>query len=280
MIKENILICSIFRDQQANLKLYTDQLTKLINLVVNKYNIYISWYENDSKDLTSIQLNEIKSYFRNHTKIKDIFYTSEQLNTKKYGSVWNTERIINLSNARNKAVFQGINNYFFDKIVFIEPDIKYDANWCKELILAEHPNQAGINPDIYSAWSLRSENHPKESFYLYDTCACRQNENDTCWNFNNENQWINESLIKTDFGGPDGNCLHRIYSTFNCFCVYNAKPFYNGVSFGYTNTRINPSNIKINNEWLDSDTVNIVEKFREKGYNNVLVNRNCIVRHL
>lgn len=278
---KNILICSIFRDQENNLKLYTDQLVKLIDQVSKEYNIYLSWYENDSIDNTCKMLSEIKSFFQNKPEVKNIIFSSERLNTKKYGSVWSTDRIINLANARNNAIFQFLSNnpIEIEKIVFIEPDIEYDSNWCKELILANHPKQLGINPDVYSAWSLRSENNPKESIYLYDTCACRQTSNDIYWNFEKEHEWINKSILRTDLGGVDNNCLHSIYSTFNCFCVYNAKPFYQGLKFGYTNSRVNPSNIKINDKYLDSDTVNIVEEFRLNGYNNVLVNRNCIIRH-
>lgn len=146
---------------------------------------------------------------------------------------------------------------------------------------ARHPLSLKINPDIYSGWSLRSDNHPKESFYLYDTCASRQYERDTFWNFENESKWDGQSLLKTDLGGVDSNCLHSIYSTFNCFCAYNAKPFYEGMKWGFSNNRINASDVLLENgNFLEADTVNIVEQFRSNNYNNIYINKNCIIRHL
>lgn len=286
---KNVLICSIFRDSEKSFTTYKEQLKKLCDIVKSEYSVYLSWYENDSVDLTPTLLSvsqftliEYQGYLETPF-LKGIVYNSEKLNTNKYGSIWNLERIINLANARNKAVEQGLNKWKdikFDKIIFIEPDIEYDPIWCSELILARHPSLAGINPDVYSGWALRSNKHPKESMFAFDTTSLRATKNDIHWDFENENRWKNESLIKTHITDIDSNCLHTVYSTFNCFCAYNAEIFYGGIRFGTTNERVNPSNIKINNGYLDSDTVVILEEARKNGYNNVLLNRNCIVRHL
>jgi hypothetical protein len=278
---KNVLICSIFRNQSENLDLYFEQLCSLSNQIYKEANLYYSLYENDSTDNTKDIINQYLSF---NIGISDRFiFTSETLNTNKYGSIWNLERIINLANARNKAVEQGLNKWRdirFDKIVFIEPDIEYDPKWCSELILARHPAQAGIEPDVYSGWSLRSNKHPKESMYLYDTCATRQTYKDIHWNFETEGKWRNESLIKTHITDIDSSCLHTVYSTFNCFCVYKGEPFYKGIRFGISNDRLKTSDITDGTKYLDADTSNLIESFRKNGYNNVLLNRNCIVRHL
>ena len=56
----------------------------------------------------------------------------------------------------------------------------------------------------------------------------------------------------------------------------------------YTRIRLSEveekTNLKIvendDNLYLESDTVNIIENFRKHGYYKILLNRNCIVRHL
>jgi hypothetical protein len=271
----NILICSIVRNQEANLNLWHNQLIELSKLLDGK--IYLSVFENDSLDKTKELLEKFSYPFES-------IVTCKNFNKRFYGSVWNLERLKNLAFYRQACIDQAFEKWkeiFFTKVVYIEPDIEYDPKWSCEIIKAQHPLSLGINPDIYSGWSLRSNNHPKESFYLYDTCASRQYEKDTCWNFENEKEWNERSLLKTDFGVFNSNCLHSVYSTFNCFCAYNAKPFYEGMKWGFSNSRINASNIVLENgDFLEADTVNIVEQFRSNNYNNVYINKNCIIRHL
>jgi hypothetical protein len=208
---------------------------------------------------------------------------SENLGTKQYASIWSLDRLRNLAAYRQKAINQ-VGHLDFDKIAFIEPDVSYDPKWCSELINAKHPEQVGIVPDIYSGWSLRSERHPKESVFLYDTCATRQTKYDLCWEFGKENLWRGKSLIKTHISDIDSNCLHQVWSTFNCFCVYNIKPFKEGLKWSYINKRLSNGQEFINDGdygsgWLDADTVVICEDFRERGHSNILINTNCIVRH-
>jgi len=71
-----------------------------------------------------------------------------------------------------------------------------------------------------------------------------------------------------------------VYSTFNCFCVYNSKPFIDGLRWGFLNKRLNASDIKLDSGYLDADTSIMCEQFRALGYNNIFINRNCLVRHL
>lgn len=276
---KKVLICSIIRNQAENLNTWFSQLKNLVQNISNEYECYLSIFENDSVDNTQDLLKKFDFSF-----LKDSIIEYSILNTKQYESIWSVDRIKNLAFYRQSCIDNGFKtwyNFSFDKICFIEPDIEYDPKWSKELILSKHPESIDINPDIYSGWSLRSNKNPKESMYLYDTCAVRQSKNDIYWNFDNEKKWIDSSLLRTSLSNEDSNCLHSIYSTFNCFCVYKAEPFYKGIKWGYTNSRINPSDIQLdNNLFLESDTVNIVENFRENGYKNILLNRNCIIRHL
>lgn len=271
---KNVLICSIIRDQHRLLGLWWLQLRRLYDELKNECNITLSIYENDSVDDSK---NIIDGLLQK--KFIETIFLSEKLGTQKYGSIWDVNRIKNLANARNQCL-NNVDLDKFDKIVYIEPDIIYDSVWCAELILARHPAQVGIIPDIYSGLSLRSFSHPKESMYVYDTAACRMDKDDIYWDFNKENEFWGRSLIPTNLGGIDTNCLHRIYSTFNCFCVYNAEPFKRGLRWKYINKRINASKICVEDGWLDCDTSIICEDFRSMGYNNILLNKNCIVRHL
>lgn len=282
MARKSILICSILRNQVANYDIWLRQLSNLYLQVKSEYDVYFSFFENDSVDQTPLCLanQNYFDYFRLDNN--RIIATSHKFGTKQYGSIWDVDRLKNLAFYRNSCVKQGLERWKdvkFDKIAFIEPDVTYDPNWCKELILARHPAQAGIEPHIYSGWSLRSMDNPKTSMLKFDTCADRMYQSDICWNFENEHQWTNKSLIRTNLGGNDGDCLHSIYTTFSCFCVYAAQPFYEGVEFGFINKFNNPSNIGLQGGWLEADTVNICLKFREKRYNNILTNKNCLIRH-
>lgn len=275
MKRLKILICTIMRNQTQNISRWYNQLELLIKLCP-EYDFVVSVYENDSTDDTKRMLKVMAE----HGDIPVILGT-EDIRTNFYGSVWSEERLRNLANARQKCIDQVGKLDNFDKIAFIEPDIEYDPNWCKELILANHPRLARFYPDVYSAWSIRSNKIPKESCFLYDTCATRQEESDKTWDFEKwEVSGRTNSLIQTHISDVDSNCLHKVYSTFNCFCVYNAEPFKRGLKWGYINKTLDTGQKKFENGWLDSDTAVICEDFREMGYGNIVLNTNCLVRHL
>ena len=53
------------------------------------------------------------------------------------------------------------------------------------------------------------------------------------------------------------------------------------MKWGFSNNRINASDVLLENgNFLEADTVNIVEQFRSNNYNNIYINKNCIIRHL
>lgn len=276
------------------------QLVRLSALVRDEYEVTLAAYENDSTDGTGEWLHNTATNPLSVGIPFPFHVFTQTLGTQQYGSVWSIDRIRNLAAARNKCldIAETVPGKLvqFDKIAYIEPDVSYDPEWCKELILARHPRAAGLaEPHVYSGWSLRTTKHPKESVFLYDTCATRQSKEDSSWDFEHDGAgfWRGASLIKTDLGGVDNNCLHRVWSTFNCFCVYDATPFKegkwdslypNGLRWGYVNKRFDPSGIRIEDGdygsgWLDSDTSILCEDMHKRGYNNILINTNCLIRH-
>lgn len=276
-MKKKLLICTIMRNQELNVHDYMMQLLSICKLISEEYDTEISIFENDSTDSTVASVEMHLQYLTG--KLPKVTFKSEKIGTQQYGSVWSADRLKNLAMYRNKCL-EGFDLTQFDKIAYIEPDIEYDPRWCAELILAKHPAQAGFKPHIYSAWSLRSYANPKESTYLYDTCATRQLDTDVCWDFEKQDTWRANTLIKTHFSDVDSNCLHALWSTFNCFCVYDAEPFKKGLRWDYINKRLDTKQQKIGDGWLDADTSVMCENFRAMGYNNIVINTNCLTRHL
>lgn len=261
---KNVLICSIVRNQEKNLQRWYNQILQLVKYCPD-CTFHLSIYENDSQDNTKEILKNYDYWFIGGEKI----ITTSNLGTNQYGSVWSEDRLANLAFYRNSCINQiDIIKNNIDLIIFIEPDVKYDAKWAQELI-----NQKICQPDIYSAWSLRSEAIPKESMYLYDTSSTRATENDLYWDFDTSEKKC--QLINSDWA------IFSCWTTFNCLCVYNAKPFKEGIRFGHINERLKErGGIQPYRNYIDSDTVVICENFRKAGYNKIYFNRNVIVRHL
>lgn len=283
--RRKVLICTIMRDVEKSLSNWYEGIKGLIShLSKEGWTIDLSVYENDSVDYTAFNAEALLDSFRCMGIVTQ--FRSEKLGTQKYGSVWSLDRINNLAAARQACLDQ-VDMTKYDKVCYIEPDVTYDPFWLRELILARHPKAAGIgDPDVYSGWSLRSLSNPKESVFLYDVCATRATSEDICWDVGESGgAWRGKSLVPTNLGGPDANCLHSVWSAFNCFCVYNAKPFKEGVRWGIVNKRVNPSRIQVGTDdngfihYLEADTVNICEQFRERGYNGIYLNTNCLIRH-
>lgn len=301
---KQLLVCTIMRNQHANVERWWDLLGELARYVRRDgWDVQLSVAENDSTDGTAEWLRE-----RHQCTGADWYLSTETLGTQQYGSVWSVDRLRNLAAARQKCLDQaGAALLKADKVAYIEPDVTYDPHWCRELILARHPRAAGFEPDIYSGWSLRSETNPKESVFLYDVCATRAGPEDRVWDIiERGGKWRGETVVPTDLGGTDSMCLHPVWSTFNCFCVYNAEPFrrrlkwnpawgplsyvlrrlrwidrlYNpALRWGHVNPRLDTGQERIDAGWCDADTAVICESFRAAGYDKVYLNTNCLVRH-
>lgn len=289
---KRLLICTIARDVKPHLDTWWRQVRGLAHLIRHEWQVCLSVYENDSVDGTA---DWVQTWLDADERGIEIVIATETLGTQRYPSVWNVDRLHNLAAARNRCLELAEARWklaTFDKVAYIEPDVTYDPMWCRELVLARHPAAAGIEPDVYSGWSLRSEANPKESVYLYDTCATRARPEDTTWQIDEWcGTWRGKSVIPTDLGGPDAMCLHRVWSTFNCLCVYRAKPFAEGLRWDCLNQRLDTgqehchrtqivrNQVQRRSGWLDSDTSVLCEDLRARGYGNVLLNTNCLVRH-
>ncbi len=281
---KRLLIATIMRNAMPHLHDWTSQLCQLIPILTKEgWEVELTCFENDSVDGTDRNLHDMAR----HTGINTRWITTVKLGTTQYPSVWNADRLRNLAVARQTCLDQAGPLDRFDKVAYIDVDYTWDPAWCAELVLAHHPAAAGIEPDIYSGWSLRSLSHPKESIYLYDTCATRATDRDTSWDIGEDcGRWRGRSLVPTPgMTGVHANCLHRVWSTFNGFCVYNARPFAEGVKWTYWNTRLDPDSgqvVALPNGGiapLEADTVAICETFRARGYDKVFLNTNCLTRH-
>ena len=291
-----LLVCTIVRDALPHLDTWWHQLAELTKLVAGEYDVTLSVAENDSVDGSAgwlrLQYDRWGDWHANWGPLLDGFHLSTQtLGTQRYPSIWSVDRLRNLATARQQCLDQVPDLAAFDKVAYVEVDCTWDARWCQELVLARHPLAAGLGePDIYSGWSLRPLSNPKESVFLYDTCATRATKDDTCWDVTEQcGRWRGATVIPTDLGGPDSMCLHPVWSTFSCFCVYNAEPFKRGVRWDYLNPRLDTGQPRYGRAgpdlqqhiegWLDSDTSVLCEAFRARGYDKVYLNTNCLVRH-
>ncbi|MBT5274799.1 hypothetical protein HOH11_00500 [Candidatus Woesearchaeota archaeon] len=227
------------RNQENAIRTWHSQIKQLVQQ--NKeINFGVSVYENDSSDKTKELLKKLNFKF-----VKKHTVTSENINTKFFGSVAKAERLINLANARNKCINQAIKREKYDYIIFIEPDIRYNIKQISKLL--NKVINSKYNFDIVSPVSLNSNNH------FYDKWATRKNKFTEYWY---------PSTFKKG--------LLKLYSTFSCFCIYNAKPIYQGLTFAPYNNRLNK---------YDCDTAVICENFQEKGYSNIFMDTDFFVIH-
>jgi hypothetical protein len=234
---KTILISTIIRDRANYINTWYNQLKKIVELDANnKY--YLSVYENDSKDESKDLLNQLDfSFFQNH-KIQ-----SETLNTVKYPSIINKERVELLAEARNKSLY---NNDFLNKcshVLSLESDITYEPQVIIDKI---------INFGEYDIISPRSTALGTE---LYDEWATREKDSDLRWH--------------TPTQGVPRN-LKQVWSTFNCLCLYNAEPIKQRITFGGHNDRLNS---------FDCDTVVICENFRKNGFSKIILNGEVEILH-
>lgn len=235
---KKILISTILRDAESKIDRWYNQVKSLVSIDRNN-EYYISLYENDSKDKT---IEKIKNL--DFTVFRNFKIESEKLNTPKFGSVINEQRVRLLAQARNKTLY---NNTFLKKcshVLVIEPDISYNPSH----VLNEIINNQ--NYDIISARSVTN------TLKIYDQWATRQTESD--------HQWSQSKYYEPTFGALP------MWSTFNCFCLYNANPIKQGITFDGYNYRFDK---------YDCDTAVICENFRKNGYNNIVLNASIEVNH-
>jgi hypothetical protein len=234
-----ILISTIIRNREKVINTWYTQLQKLIQN--SKHEFYLSVYENDSNDASRIILNNLSFDF-----FKDKRILCEDINTTFYSSVNNMDRVKNLSEARNKTLDVNYLN-ICDKIIVIEPDIIYNIEEMTNLI----EESQGL--DIISPKSIHAK-YPNE---IYDKWAIR---------FDSEKTGLNEE----DWNPEKFSGKMKVWSTFNCFCIYNSEPIKNNIKFGYINPRT---------KQYDCDTAVICENFIMNKYNKIYMDFDKKVLH-
>jgi hypothetical protein len=240
VIKQNILISTIVRNREDKLDRYYKQIIDFVNNMSEGYDFSITIYENDSTDNSKEKLKSFDYSMFNEHQIQ-----TENINTKYYGSIVDSQRVINYANARNKTI-ENININKYDWLLVIEPDIVYNSKMVERIITR---SELDFKPDIYSG-VLTMNNTP------YDRWGMRRTANE---------EW--GDLFPDFYLNP----IKEFWSTANGVCLYNMEPFKKGLKFNAFNKRLNK---------YDCDTAVLCEDFREMGYNKIFVNQSILPLHI
>jgi hypothetical protein len=265
-----ILICTIMRNRASDLGQWYRQIKDLVTAdVANEY--FLSVYENDSTDGTFEQLSLLDFSFVRHHQLM-----TETLSTEYFGSVVSEQRVVNLANARNRAIYGSGSYHLVDKLIFIETGISYKTADAMECIAksVHYDILSGLsvhNLDAFEPKSMLAEE--RRYVNIYDTWATRATPN----TYNDEHVLFGNQLILP------------VWSTFNCFCVYNAEPFKAGISFGWQNVRLKQMALDEANlasrqptaqsNYSDCDTAMVCENFHRNGYSKVAIDTSFWVGH-
>lgn len=241
----NILIYSVIRDRGFFIDKYYEQLKNIVNKFP-QYNFYLSIYENDSIDTTKEKLLS-----KDWSIFKDSCIVSEDLGTKAFGSVQNEQRIINLSNARNKAVFECGFLDICDYVMMIEGDVEFDMNAIEMLLNFKEEDP---NLDIVSTVSLFINHLGYET--LWDSWATR---------YKKDGRIVNNLV-----DGYVHKKYHRYYSTSNGVCLYKAEPFKKGAKHSWISPATND---------FDCEMVVLCEYFHQLGHDNIYILHNAKAFH-
>lgn len=238
----NILICSIIRNEEKFLPRWYEQ----INQLTKKYtdiNFGISIYENDSTDLSKTML---KSF--DFEKFAAYSVTFEKKNHPYFIGGKHPIRTELLAQARNKCIYNFPYLHNIDYILFIEPDIEYDITSVGKIL--NHEKEYGFKMDVFTPKSI----HPHTEDLIYDSWATRKTKE--------QDDWRDEDHQLKG--------LMEMWTTFNCFVLYNAEPIKKGITFGGVNPRT---------QQPDCDTAVICENFRANGYNKIYWDTNIKIKH-
>lgn len=237
-----VLICSIIRNREPFLFGWKDQILCLKDENPG-INFDLSVFENDSTDGTQEYLAKIEPELG--SELNKVWIHCSKKDWPYFGSVREQDRVKYLAEARNQCLEQ-VDLKVYDKVVFIEPDVDYDPEKISQLFW--------VDDDIASPYSVHPLNVQSHR-WIYDSWATRLSVEDDIF----KGPRIFEMPSRLD-----------VVSTFNCFCVYYAKPFIEGARF----SGINPLTM----EW-DCDTTNICYEFASRGYNKIGL-YNILLTHL
>ncbi len=153
--KIKISFYSLFRDSEP--KIY-ECLSTLSKIESNKkFQCEYFFYENDSKDNTASILEE---WLLN----RDGNFLSETLNTPKFGSVLDPNRMKLLSTYRNKMKDLGVNSKSDFSIIF-DSDISFDENIIEEYLKYKNLNFSMLTPNVRQNVPCKMGSKKKSSYY-------------------------------------------------------------------------------------------------------------------
>jgi hypothetical protein len=231
-----VLICSIIRDRAFSLPLWHQQIKRLID---DNPDIewHLSFVENSSIDTSRIFLVNA-SWATCGRGPASYYYLTENLGTPRYGSVKDQHRCELLAAQRNKAMLVPALQVV-DKVLWIEPDIKYDVDRVRSLLDSE--------ADVISPNSIQG------NCLHYDSWSTRRNQD--------EEEWT----------GPVPNEVIPMRTTWCQLCALNAHPIRrHNLRFD----SINPRTLR----W-DNDVVSIIESMRMTGATDVRLDGTWAVEH-
>lgn len=241
--KEKILVYSIIRNRASNMNRFYLQLKKLVS-TTPEYDFYLSIYENDSTDTTKQEIfNKDWSFF------KGVSIVSENINTQYFDSVKDAQRVENLAKARNKAIEAGGFLHNVDYILMVEGDVVYSNDHAKLLLNFKNKEP---NFDIVSTISLRKNGKH------YDWWATR-----TSAVYNETRSEIEYDYETKEYG--------KYYSTSNGLCLYRAKPFKDGVRYGWINKETKE---------FDCEMVVVCQEFHKLGLHNIYILYKAEAHHI
>lgn len=240
--RKKVLVYSIIRNNENSVDRYYDQVKAIVKSSPD-YEFYLSLYENDSTDGT-----KRKIFQKDWSFFSGVSIISENINTPYFGSVKDALRVEILSNARNKAIEAGGFLENMDYILMVEGDNQYETSAVRKL-LDFHMLEPDF--DVVSSVSVRKNNKHYDCWATRVTAEYNPNGSDL------EKGW-------------EGLSYGSYYSTSNGICLYNAKPFKQGVRHGWINN--------ITNEF-DCEMVVVCQNLRDAGYENIFIKYDAISRH-
>jgi glycosyltransferase involved in cell wall biosynthesis len=241
--KQKVLVYSIIRNREANMKRFYDQLKKLV-IASPEYEFYLSIYENDSVDQTKQEL-----FSKDWSFFKGVSIISENIDTEYFESVKDAQRVENLAKARNRAIEAGGFLENMDYVLMVEGDVVYSTDHARQLLTFKDKEPEF---DVVSTISLRKNGRH------YDWWATR-----TSAVYN-----PNKSEIEPDY---ETKKYGKYYSTSNGLCLYKAKMFKDGARHGWIN--------KVTKEF-DCEMVVVCQEFHKLGYNNIYILYTAEAHHM
>lgn len=239
--KETILIYTIIRNRSSFVNKFYNQIKEIVSKFSDKYDFYLSVYENDSDDSTKEKL-----FRQDWSFLSGVSIISENINTKYFESVKDGERVKNLAIARNKAIEAG---GFLDKsdyVMMIESDIDFDISSVEKLL-----NFKNVEPNFHIVSTISIRNRR-----LYDWWATRK-----------QPEYIDKYPLED---GYKKKKYDKYYSTSNGICLYRSKPFKDGVRYHWINTVTKEA---------DCEMVVICQLFKQYGYDNVYILHDAEIYH-